>query len=59
MMPKIVDKPIFFLPVESTPRELDYKLNLARYFCNEGFDVIIGNPPFIRDELKYKNYKFN
>ncbi len=57
MMPKIVDKPIFFLPVESTPRELDYKLNLARYFCNEGFDVIIGNPPFIRDELKYKNYK--
>lgn len=50
-------KPIVFLPVESTPRELDYKLNLARHFCKEGFDVMIGNPPFIRDELKYKNYQ--
>ena len=56
-MSKVIDKPIIFFPIECTPRELDYKLNLARYFCNEGFDVIIGNPPFIRDELKYKNYK--
>jgi surface carbohydrate biosynthesis protein len=45
-----------FLPIESTPRELDYKLNLARLFCKEGYRVLIGNPPFIRDELKYKNY---
>lgn len=52
-----VKKPIIFLPVESTPRELDYKLNIARLFCNHGFDAIIGNPPFIRDELKYKNYQ--
>lgn len=51
------NKPLIFLPVESTPRELDYKLNIARIMCNEGFDAIIGNPPFIRDELKYKNYK--
>lgn len=49
--------PIFFLPVESTARELDYKLNLARYICKKGWDVIIGNPPFIRDELKYRNYR--
>ncbi|MDF3033469.1 MAG: hypothetical protein K0R76_423 [Alphaproteobacteria bacterium] len=56
-MVKLIQNPFFFLPVESTPRELDYKLNLARYICAEGFDVIIGNPPFIRDELKYKNYK--
>ena len=48
--------PILFLPVESTPRELDYKLNIARLFCHDGFDVMIGNPPFLRDELKYKNY---
>lgn len=46
-----------FLPVESTPRELDYKLNLARLFCRSGFKVMLGYPPFIRDELKYKNYK--
>ena len=50
-------RPILFLPVESTPRELDYKLNIARHFCQTGFDVMIGNPSFIRDELKYKNYK--
>ena len=50
-------KPILFLPVESTPRELDYKLNIARHFCQAGFDVMIGNPPFLRDELKYKNFK--
>jgi surface carbohydrate biosynthesis protein len=56
-MAKTIQNPIFFLPVECTPRELDYKLNLARHVCAEGFDVIIGNPPFIRDELKYKNYK--
>ncbi len=52
-----IKKPIFFLPVECTPRELDYKLSLAKSLCQEGFDVIIGNPPFIRDELKYKNFK--
>lgn len=45
-----------FLPIESTVRELDYKINLARLFCHKGFDVILGNPAFIRDELKYKNY---
>jgi len=56
-MSMIVKNPIIFLPVESTPRELDYKLHLARYFCQADFDVIIGNPPFIRDELKFKNYK--
>ncbi|MBP6060426.1 MAG: hypothetical protein KA515_00255 [Candidatus Pacebacteria bacterium] len=48
---------ICFLPVESTLRELDYKINLARLFCAKGLRVIIGNPPFIRDELKYKNYR--
>lgn len=52
-----IHKPIFFLPVESTPRELDYKINIAKHFCNMGFDIIIGNPPFIRDELQYKNYR--
>lgn len=46
-----------FLPVESTLRELDYKLNLARYFSHAGFKIVLGNPPFIRDELKYGNYK--
>lgn len=46
-----------FIPIESTRRELDYKINLARLFCNEGLDVVLGNPLFIRDELKYKNYK--
>ena len=51
------DRPILFLPVESTPRELDYKLNIARLFCHDGFDVMIGNPPFLRDELKYKNFR--
>jgi|GEM_PF-1753214 surface carbohydrate biosynthesis protein len=56
-MSKVIYKPIFFLPIECTPREFDYKLNLTRYFCNKGFDVIIGNPPFIRDELKFKNYR--
>lgn len=50
-------KPIIFLPIESTPREIDYKLNIARLMCHQGFDAIIGNPPFIRDELKYKNYQ--
>ena len=50
-------KPIIFLPVESTLRELDYKLNIARIFCQNGFDAIIGNPPFIRDELKFKTFK--
>ncbi len=50
-------KPLFFLPVEVTPRELDYKLNLARHICRKGWDVIIGNPPFISDELKYKDYQ--
>lgn len=54
---KIQNKPIIFLPIESTPRELDYKLNIARIFCMNGYDAIIGNPPFIRDELKYKNYR--
>ncbi|AIK96939.1 surface carbohydrate biosynthesis protein [Candidatus Odyssella acanthamoebae] len=53
----IIKKPLFFLPVESTPRELDYKLNIARKLCRHGIDVIIGNPPFIRDELHYKNFK--
>lgn len=48
---------LIFLPVESTSRELDYKLNIARYFCNAGFDVIIGNPAFVRDELKFKNFQ--
>lgn len=52
-----IHKPIVFLPVESTPRELDYKLKLAKDFCHMGFDIIIGNPPFIRDELHYKNYQ--
>lgn len=56
-MAKIIHKPIVFLPIECTIRELDYKLNLARIICNNKLDVIIGNPPFIRDELKYKNYK--
>lgn len=46
-----------FLPVESTRRELDYKLNLARIFCSKGYKVIFGNSSFIRDELKYKNYQ--
>lgn len=54
---KTQNKPIIFLPIESTPRELDYKLNIARIFCSKGFDAIIGNPPFLRDELKYKNYR--
>lgn len=52
-----ITKPIIFLPIESTPRELDYKINLARHFGAAGLDIIIGNPPFIRDELKYKNYR--
>ncbi len=26
-------------------------------FIKEGFDAVIGYPPFIRDELKYKNYR--
>lgn len=56
-MSKTIKKPLIFLPIESTVRELDYKVNLARLFCAAGFDAIIGNPPFIRDELKYKNYK--
>lgn len=56
-MSEVIHKPIIFLPIECTIRELDYKLNLARIFCNNKLDVIIGNPPFIRDELKYKNYK--
>jgi len=55
-MTKIIDKPIAFLPIECTPREFDYKLNLARHFLNAGYDVMIGNPPFLRDELKYKNF---
>ena len=50
-------KPIFFLPVEVTPRELDYKLNLARRICRKGWDVILGNPAFISDELRYTNYQ--
>ncbi len=50
-------KPIIFLPIESTPRELDYKINIARLMCHQGFDTIIGNPPFLRDELRYKNYQ--
>ena len=54
---KAIEAPAVFLPVENTPRELDYKLNFARHFCHAGYNVIIGNPPFIRDELKYKNYK--
>ncbi len=52
-----LEKPTLFLPIESPKRELDYKLNLARHFCKAGFDVILGNPPYIRDELKYKNYR--
>ncbi len=56
-MSKTINKPIVFLPIENTHRELDYKLNLARLFCEKGYDVVIGNPPFIRDELKYRNYK--
>lgn len=56
-MNQVENKLTFFIPVESPARELDYKLNLARHFCKEGFDVIIGHPPFIRDELKYKNYQ--
>lgn len=48
---------LIFLPIEVTARELDYKINLARLFCNEGMDVILGNPPFIRGELKHRNYK--
>lgn len=50
-------KPYFFIPVEITNRELDYKINIARYICNLGFEVILGNPPYLRDELKYKNYR--
>ena len=57
MMTEYFKKPLVFLPVESTLRELDYKLNLSRHFCRAGFEVVIGNPPFIRDELKYKNYR--
>lgn len=49
--------PTIFIPIESTLRELDYKINLARLFCKEGLAVVIGNPPFLRDELKYKNYR--
>lgn len=51
------NKTYLFMPIESTARELDYKVNIARHFCAQGLDVIIGNPPFIRDELKYKNYR--
>ena len=54
---KIISNPLIFLPIESTPRELDYKLNIARLMCDSGFDAIIGNPPFLRDELRYKNYQ--
>lgn len=46
-----------FLPIECTSRELDYKINLARFFCKEKIDVLLGNPPFIRDELKCRNYR--
>ena len=56
-MPEIISKPIIFLPIECITREFYYKLNLARISCNNKLDVIMGNPPFIRDELKYKNYK--
>ncbi len=45
------------MPIENTRRELDYKIHLARHFCNQGLKVIIGNPPYIRDELRYKNYR--
>lgn len=51
-----INRPVAFLPIECTPREFDYKLNLARHFLNAGYDVMIGNPPFLRDELKYKNF---
>jgi surface carbohydrate biosynthesis protein len=57
MLRKKIKKPIIFLPVEVTVRELDYKLNIARLFSQQGFDAIVGNPSFIRDELKYKNYQ--
>lgn len=56
-MNRTINTPIVFLPIESTPREFDYKLNLARLFLDAGYDVMIGNPPFLRDELKYKNYQ--
>jgi len=56
-MAKQIKKPIIFIPIECTPRELDYKLNIARIFCDADFDVMLGNPPFIRDELQYKNYQ--
>lgn len=50
------NRPYFLIPIEITTRELDYKLNIARYFATMGFNILIGNPAYIRDELKYKNY---
>lgn len=35
---------------------MDYKINLARLFCKEGLNIVLGNPPFLRDELRHKNY---
>lgn len=52
-----MNKPIIFIPIENTARELDYKINLARLLCNNHFDVMVGNPPFLRDELQFKNFK--
>ncbi len=57
MRKRLHNKTYVFLPIESTNRELDYKINLARLFCKEGLEIIIGHPGFIRHELKYINYR--
>lgn len=46
-----------FLPIESYRRELDYKINLARYFCAQGFSVIIGDSVRLRDYLMLTRHK--
>ncbi len=51
----LIDRPILFLPVEIPVRELDYKLNISRHFIDDNFDVIIGLPAYIRDQLSLTN----
>lgn len=54
----MIEKQLYlFVPVEITNRELDYKINISRYFCHLGFNILLGNSPYLRDELKYKNYQ--
>ncbi len=46
-----------FLPLENYRRELDFKINLARFLCAEGFNVIIADSERLRDYLLITRYR--